>query len=708
MEGCAVMTKTSKRERASDYELTRNVISEADRAVTARAEDRKRCERCWKMYFPVDGGQWDDADKAVLRAEHRHIAQYDVIGPKIDTLAGSLLADLPDLSWSPVEGQGGAVTEAVAKDYYSDRELYDYDDALLRVFRDGLVHSGDAYLFTDSRYGVKRNRVGREPPGFLVWDPYWQTDDDRDAELVFRFRFLSPERLVQMFGHKSERLLAAIREQQQRAADFPVDTAGQKRRLHTSVGDEYKIIEKHYLKHIKGKRLMGRREGSEEFIPFPVDRDEDFLRVFGDLNGVDWTTVVTTNYEERVHYFTTVCEDLQELLAAEEKSEVQVNGLPFFHFSTRRYEGSDMGIVESMIDAQQTINKRESLITELISKANGGSTFVNENLFLDDAKWQEWQKNANKPGHKERVPLDGVQTPMLHLAANQYPAAVLDQLGRMFDKVIPLVSRVSESMNSIADSGDSGILYERKYQVNLIALTMINRSIRRFVNNIGEAYFYQWQNNNKDVTRTVELGNGNAVVLNNTVGGGVVFNSVMDVPRCRVVVTESTKSQTYQMRYRSIWSEVMKSIPPDAAPGQFLLVMKLFFDTLQMKDEDREVLNQLNEMMMVQAKVMGFKNLTALQTAIQNDTLQSKQIQQQLDQMVTQMQQRPPEGWESQGAPQEGGSYAVQMPPEAGGEMGLPQENQPHDPRVNYTQTPDAPRIRDVAPGDLRAQPRLV
>jgi hypothetical protein len=673
MDAAMILTKTSRKERSSDYELTRNVISEAKRAVTARQTEIQRAERCWKMYFAANGGQWDDADKATLRKEFRHAAQFNVVGPKIDALAGALLADLPDISWSPVEGQASAVTEAIAESYFADKDLYDYDDKILKVFKAGLVHSGDAYMCMDYTQGMPRIKLINEEPGFIIWAPNWQTANDRDAKTVYRIRYLNAEDLILNFNHKSEEILAAVIAQNRNPAEYPTNAANQKRQLQGKVGDEYKVIEKHYIKHVKGKRLLGRREGSEQWIPFPADKDEYYLSAFGEANQIDWTTVVETKYEDRIHYYTTVCEELNELLTAEQKSEVQVNGLPFFHFSAKRLWGEDAGFVDDIVDLQQTINKRESLITELISKANGGSMLVDQNLFLDETKRAEWIKNKNKPGHAEFVDLSSTPNPLMHIAGNQYPTSILDQINRMYSNVLPLISRASDALSSITESGDSGILFERKFQLNMISNTLLNRNVRQFMNNVGEAYFFQWQNANRDLMREVQFRDGRRITLNEPNECGMICNAVSEVPRCRVVVTENTKSQTFQMRYRGLWGEVLRSIPADAAPGHFMFVLKKFFETLQLTDEDKENLEILNEIMLIQARVMGLKNLTALQTGIQGDTLQSAQIQMQLEQLAQQQaaqgqqQQIQQMGMGGGGMPQGGaeGAYPVQLPPAA-------------------------------------------
>jgi archaeosine-15-forming tRNA-guanine transglycosylase len=688
--------------RSSEAEIAQSVLSEAQRAINIRKPELDRALKNWRHYFAADSGQWDEHDKKILRSEFRHAAQFDVISPKVDALAGALLADLPDTSWTPVEGEPSIVTEAIAESYYSDKELYNYEDVIIKVLRDGLVHAGDAYLYVDRKYGTKRIALGRELPGFLVWDPYWFTDDDRDAEVVYRIRYLNPAKIIQIYEHKSEEIMRAYRDmRKERQYPFGGNGDSERRSFQSKVGDEFRVIEKHYLEIVKGNRLIGRREGSLQWIPFPINKDREYLTMFAELNKIDWDTVTESPYEDRVHYFTAVCSDLPKVaLACGEKSEIQVNGLPFYHFTVKRFGGQDMGVVESIIDLQQTINKRESLVTEMLSKAQGGSTLVNQNLFPDEAKRQEWVKNKNKQGHAEFVDLDGVKTPYAHMSASNYPNAVVDQINRMYTQVLPLISRASDALSSITESGDSGILFERKFQLNLIANTLQNRAIRQFMNNIGEGYFYQWQNTYADVERTVTFrASGEKIILNQRGAGGLIYNSVTSTPRCRVVVTENAKSQTYRMRWRTVWAEMLQSIDPNLAPGHYAIILNNFMSTLDLTEDDKAMLRLANEMLMVNARMTQMKNITGLQAGIQGDTLQSAQFDMQLQQLLMQKQ-----GMEQpqQQAPQQG-EMPVQlpsmeqmgggMPPDMNSMPGAPQM----PPEMSSVQVQGGPRVAEMA-----------
>ena len=598
-----------------------------------------------------------------MQEEFRHPVQFDIAGPKVDTLAGSLISDLPDPTWVPVQGQKGILTESIAETYFTDKDLFNYDDVLLKVFRDGLVHCGDLEISEDYKYHVPRIRMDRVIYSFLVWDPYWLTDDDRDAEVCFRVAYMTAAQLVRKYKHKTDELLREIKEYKRDKTNYQYDIARQQERKEIGrVGDEFQVIEKHYLEYIRTTRLLGRREGEQQWIPFPINKDRAYLEAFAELNEIDWTTVIEDTYEDKISYVTTVCRELSNVeIQVEKKNKIQVNGLPFHHFATRRWNGKNMGIVESIADVEDTINKRESLITEIISKAGGGSTLVNENLFPDPRKRQDWVKNKNKPGHSEFVDLDGVKTVLQHMVPAQAVGDAAQQIERMYKEVLPLVSRVSDSLAAASNSKDSGILFERKFQVNMIANTLMNRNMRQFINNIAESYFFQWQITYGDHEQEVKFRDGKNIILNEE-KGGLVYNDVKSVPRCRIVIAENTKSQTYQMRWRSIWSEMLQSISPEVAPAHYMLALKNFFETIQVNEDDKATVKILNEMVMMIARLQLVSQATQFQTAAQKNTLDSMNIDMQMQQLMQQMQgaQQQPQA-QGHNEPQQG-SPQVQYP----------------------------------------------
>jgi len=677
-----------------DADVARTVINEFDMAYEAQRRDFDRGARAWRRYFPDEYGKWDPEALRVLQEEFRHPVQFDVAGPKVDTLAGSLIADLPDPSWVPVAGQKSMLTDSVAETYYSCKDLYNYDDVMLKVFRDGLVHAGDLEIYEDYKYHTPEIAMGRVLYGFLVWEPYWMSDDDRDPEVCYRVAYMNAAKLLRKYKTSTEEILREMHRYKQDMSNYTTNIAEQQKKLMWGrVGDEFQVIEKHFIEHVKTIRLLGRQEGQQQWIPFPVNKDRAYLEAFAEMNQIDWTTVEEDTYDDKIHYVSTVVREFQNsVLQDSVKSKVQVNGLPFHHFAVFRHDGKNMGLVETMESIEDTINKRESLVTELISKANGGSSLVNENLFPDPKGRQQWIKNKNKPGHAEFVPLDNVKVVMQHMAGNADISGAANQLQRMYQQVLPIISRVSDALSSVSSPNESGILFERRFQTNMIANTLMNKNMRQFINNVSESFFYQWQITYADHEKDLLFRDGKTTITLNKNVGNDVYNDVRSIPRCRVIISENTKSQTYQMRFRSIWSEMLQSINPQVAPAHYMLALKNFFDTIETNDQDKAQSKVINEMMMMIARLELVSRATGFQTASQNNTLQGLQIDTQIQQIMSQMQQQQP-----QAAPQ---SHMVQSP-----QIQYPEQGQENQTGVSPVPTINAQKSIEAAAGQSPITP---
>ena len=76
-----------------DQEQVLRIQHEFDHAMLVDTVNRNRSYRNWRAYFSVDGGQYDDKSLLQLDNEERNAAQFNIIEPKIDTLAGSLSSE---------------------------------------------------------------------------------------------------------------------------------------------------------------------------------------------------------------------------------------------------------------------------------------------------------------------------------------------------------------------------------------------------------------------------------------------------------------------------------------------------------------------------------------------------------------------------------------------------------------------------------------
>ena len=641
--------------KSSDNDKVTQIDRDCETATQAQKDDFDRAYESWDAYFAMNGGQWTKKKLAQIKEQDRHPWTFDIIGPKTDTLAGSIIAELPDIAYLPVEGQKTSGSDAVTESYYSDKELANSEDHLSKIIRDGLVHIGWGQITESKKYGKPVIGLERVLPGRLIPSAYWLTDNDRDMKEAFKIGYYLPEAIAHKWDKKYDSIMRAIYDLKKSGrGTVPTNAEEMRRRFDNQVGDEYKVIEYHWLEMLNTKRLIGMRVDPKtmrpSWIPFPIEKDRNQLEKFAAANMIDWETVYEDDYEDMIHRVTTICPDLDPTLILEDgKSKIQCKGLPFFHFTVCRYGGKNKGIVASLLDAQRTINERESLVTELIAKANGGADLVDEGMFSDPKTKESFAKNKNKPGHTEFVDFSALKggNPIYPTAVNQYPSQVLDQINRMYQQVIPMVSRVSDSMSAITDAGKSGVLFEKEYQVNRIGNMLMDKAVKQLMNNFGEAYFYQWQITYADEPREVMSRSGKKIVLNELValpdGNGVgTRNAVAYTPRCRVIVSENKNSATYQLRYRSIWSEVLQNINPEISPEQWMFAFTKFMETLEMDDKAKGELEALNQMSMTKVKMRFIADISGLTATAKQNQVTAVQAEKMLQQIMGAMQQPQP------------------------------------------------------------------
>ena len=629
--------------RSSDADKSTQIINEFKENCRAMSRDLERGYEAWDAWFAMDGKQWTAKKRKTLKEEDRHPWQFDIIGPKVDTLAGSLVADAPDIDWIPVEGERNTLTEAIRESYFSDKELFNYDNVILECVKAGCIHNGWVQLSESTKYNPAGNiMLSNCRPGFFVPSVYWKTDDDRDLKEGYKIAYMTAEGMSYKYKAKADAITRAVKDMKRNGKkQVPTDIDEAQKRYEAWVGDEYRIIEYHYLEDVRTKRLMGVKNNTNVWMPFPVTDDRQQLEEFAALNDIDWESVQESPYDDCVHRVTTVTDLDPTLILEDGKSRIQVKGLPFYHFASSRYNGQDKGVAESLLDLQRLINEEHSYMHEMIAKASGGSDIINEDIFKNSIQKQEFIKNKNKPGKSTFADLDNVKKVKEDMNPQPLNPAVVTQLDRLWNQMLPLVSRVSEAMSAQSNSEDSGVLVERKYQLNRIANIMYDKGIKQFTSNIGEGYYYQWLITYKDTEReiTSRTGQGKTYLNKRDVidGQPVIINSVPDTPRCRVIVSENAHSATNQMRTRMQLADLSKIIPPDDYLRRNALVSR-YFETLDLPDEETAKMELVNKMEDMRAQFQFMTQMTGFKAQIKQGEVMSLQADNMMQQLQAQMQ----------------------------------------------------------------------
>jgi len=626
-------------------------LSDCEFAIRADEKNRERCYWNWKNYFAVDGTQWKDLTRNKLIGQNRHAAQFNIIGPKVDAMAGSLMQEETDLDWKPMDGIRNSLTESLKTGYYVDSEIANYPKNFEAVIRDALIYLGVLKVQMSDRHDPLFNIVMRRmEPGFVVFDPYWISDEDDECENAYEIFHLSAEEIMRRYDISNPLLEQEVLEHRKTGFRYYEQTRNPNELvLLMRKGHLHRVIEHHYMENLETTRLIGQRLDSTRYITFPITTDKAAKEHYMLTNHIDPFTILETPYTDRIHKLKTIAPDIVHDKCLEKgTSKTQIRRLPYIQLTANRAFGQNKGIVDDLVDIQQTINKRESKLTDLISVATGGGKLVNKDLFLDPKAMKRFLERANDPSYTEFVNGDEMVKgkTIEYINSAQYPAEIINQLMRMWD-IVDRVSKVPAALEAISDNpNESGVLFERKLQVARVnTITLVNR-IRDFMKKCAEAYYHQFQLAYNGPERTMSTSDGSReTVLNKRVynpsNGKVYIQNRPDMmPRCHVIATESRSAPNRKIRDRAIFSELY-NLSTQTNPEYASFFFELLLETMDLDEEHKQRLKEISALQKIRDK-------TKIQTEIANLISQSKQAdfagaqaQVGLQQLMAQLGQQP-------------------------------------------------------------------
>ena len=641
--------------KSSEYQKITMTEAEFNRAFDNDYANRERCYNNWRAYHAVDGGQWSKTDLIKLSDMHKDARQFNIIAPKVDTLAGELLSERYDHDFKPIEGKRDSLTKAVQDTWYADKELCRYEEQIEAVVTDGLVYAGDMKMMISYKYNSLGNiYFKRVEPGYLVRDPYWRSNDDSECQKCWEIFYMDAIELKRKFDLSNALVDSAVEQLELFGGDYENPDNNFNRRIQLqTIGHLYRVIEYHWMEVLKTKRIIGQKLNSDRWITFPITDDKARLEDFMVRNKIDPMTMMSAEYEDPIHKFRIICPQIEiTKVLREGVGKIQIKRLPYFQFTVGRFAGQNKGIVDDIYDIQDTINKREGKLTDLISTATGGGKLANRDMFKTPDERADFERRANDPGYVGWVDGDEITNnrAIHYLNTNQYPSTLVNQLERMWD-VIDRVSKVSAAMSSRSESAnESGILLARKLAVNRLAnITLFNR-LKKFRHDLGEAYFEQWPWAYKGVSREFTTrDNKHRTILNERIfneeeGKWYIRNRPDQIPRCTVIITEKPNSPSVAMAKQAKFGEFYNM----AVQAKQVEYANFFYgEILKAEEFDDEAEEELKAMRLLNK----IRNFTRIETEIKNMTaagsqaeLAGAQAMQALKQLIAGMQSPQQEG----------------------------------------------------------------
>jgi len=642
------------------------IDNEFDRYAVKDRENYERCERNWKMYSGFNNGQWPEEAVSVLEQENRNILQFNLVRKKVDGLAGSIAKNWYDVDYQSTQVDYIDETILMKELFYADKEQLDWNASYLEAIRDGLIYRAVEQMVISERYAVLGN-IGfeRTMPGHVMLDPTWLTSSGWDLRKLFKIAYLDPKQMMNKYESKSDEIQKQVELMARIGSEFGNNNdAGFPHYNYDQVyGHQYRVIEYHHVEQEK-KKTEFTRTADGRMVTIP-DGSDEYKRNWCIENSIDCSDgVISIDYPVDTYYVSTICKQLDpDNFLEDRKARIQIGRLPFFVWSAARINGTDSGVVDLLVNVQETLNKRESLVDNIIATASSGNFAYDPLLFGNDiASMEDMERKMNRPSEKFRSAPGEISSGRKHfeqVPKPQFPTEVINELNRMID-YFDNISGLTPSMEGRQESSkETGVLFARKQMQSEIMQTVMLRGLEQYTNEKAEGYMLLAQQLYSGIYREIKAaGSNRSIKLNETIyspEGVQIKNDISRVPRCKVIVTQSPEGVTVRAVERSQSAELLAALPQEMTGSRALLTSRIM-QSLDGKKEDRQRYIETSEK--EYALAMG-----SIDVQLLGIELQKKNLQQQLANSGQQPMGEMAEGVEQASEPQGGPPIEQQSQP---------------------------------------------
>lgn len=588
----------------------------AKQAQQARTERLRENFRVYAaIYNELGLGMWPEKAVAYMLAQHRQILTYNFAKPIVDRIAGGFLEMTYDPEFHPIDSEVTTLTEYIKEAMYSDKEKMDWHVAIKELIEHGLICEGVIKPYISTEYDDLGN-IGYEActPGSVIPDPMWRTPRSKDCRIAWHEQWFMPDDLLNKWGDKCPQLeteVAAIRAAGRQYGENQGvlwGTTDQDRwGSAIRIVSEYRTIDRKYKDEYvvtgEGKHFIPRE------LPDAAAKIEYLNRSLGE-DGWEPDQVFETPVTERVCVVKRIAPSVSWNTVIEEgETEWQTGALPFHWWSPSRVNGEPLGIIDSIKDANQTINYLNSLIThKWQTEGGGGSQFVDRSKFANDEEYERYTTNRHDPTETFEVRDDALSSggpPALPTMKSEFPREAYEQLNHLISVVLPNISKSSPAHRGMQeDSNQSGYLYSLITKQADLALYSMHFGLRLFHNELYEGFFKQAAKlyANEQVERIfTRAGNKGIIKLNERVqyadGRIGIKNDVRQLRyiRHKIIISETQDSPTQKIHNLRAIGEFIKSLPPTKAAMINYLTTKQAALVPGLTPDDREILEQLGD-----------------------------------------------------------------------------------------------------------------
>lgn len=556
------------------------------RALDATARKRNRLYTNLSYYF---GDQIPDAIKSKLDNENRDVYIYNIAQRKVQGLVGSLMQNNFNITYMAIDGSNTSLIHSLQDMLLADQNMGNWDYQFLEYIKYGLIEEAIMELSTSTAASALGNlQFSLCQPGSVIVDPNWRTSNSSDMQECFKYTYLSPSQLIDLFPDMEDQIKAAIFERIRVGRNYEERNQNFNQDYQTMLGSDFMVLQYYYLEARKSRKELDIKTGKE----LPDTEDVEYKKRWLEINQIDVDYVREVRYTKKICNVITTIPGLLSVPVQDRLHELQIERIPLFPWACERINGETRSIMDVIKPLQDTLNKRENMLNNILENSANGSAAVDPSIVDNDpTKMKQIQENWSNPRFKFwTVPgaLLAGKNYFLELPHSVPPNEIFNQITHLWesiDRVLPI--------NAAADGrsenrGESGILYSMKERAIEIAQQTLVQGIMSTLSEMGDAYYKAARSYYSNVERVFVKPDGSNFKINEIIalpsGDVGIRNDVSSLQPLKTLVKMGQNSPNVKFSRRLTALDLLRLIPQNFQSLQ-VEVMAELIDTLDLDDD---------------------------------------------------------------------------------------------------------------------------
>jgi hypothetical protein len=598
----------------------RKVYSEYDDRMGITASTRRSEVENHKFYTGLEFGQW--SQDVISKSTMKNLAQFNFVQKQVNGVVGNLVRNWWDIDFVSTDGTGSDDLSIIKDLYFSDKEICDWDIEFSSFLKNGVIRSAEMLMYVDYRHDPNFGNIAIKAltPGTVLRDVNWVSSNSGDCKNAYVVSYMTPSEMMETYPDKAQRIktMISMKEMESNSSQPVFDNkrdAVPRINQTESYNATYKIIEYHHMVTEEHEHSFGLSHNGQ-FMAIPNDATDEWL----ESHGIEANSIIKEKKNTAVYYVTTFCPELDIYEPLEDKpGRLQIGRLPIFHWSFNRHNGKDIGLVDILKDPQTYFNEMMSL-THSIIKHTRRTKIIDPEAFGDIANLDDLRTKILK-GDEVVFTEPGASRLFPNMIQEGSPSTPMGQEMNFAQMVMAQTERltpVTSAMEGVQGNERSALQFDMKREQGEVNMTLLQNSVKLFLNELAEGYFYAAQALYGGMYRKFSSPLG-TVEINIPMEDGRILNDITALPRAKVVVTESPASISRRTSDRVISMQILQMLGDDVVARNTAL--DAIFSSLESIPESKKQIIKQNLALSTEVAI----NAMALQNSqIELQLLQSE------------------------------------------------------------------------------------